>query len=248
MILILDDDQALCDALQMTLEVAGSESVVAHTMYGTSFLSDIKQAKLLLLDITMPVKNGIDVLREVLELRPKLPVIMHTGTNEVDIAVRCLKMGAVDYLTKAATSDRIIAALEEHLPSSAPSENLSKDGFLAQIAMRKERLRHKETPLATTLYTALCVRREFCNPCLTLPNIAQQVDSPTRAVSQLITDSCGTDYRTFIRELRLELFIQKRATFDGHSLEGVAREVGFRRYATLCDVSRDILGVVPSEL
>src|SRR5688572_29904946 len=68
---------------------------------------------LVLLDIHMPGRSGLDVLQEIMRLRPKTPVLILSVSPEQDYAVRCLKLGAAGYLSKRSASDELIAAVKK---------------------------------------------------------------------------------------------------------------------------------------
>ena len=106
-ILIVEDDK---DQLEMMAETLGIEG------YHIEKAVSIKEAKerlkegydLVLLDINLPDGLGIDLLRDIKQKDREIPVIMITGIRDVDTAVRCLKMGAYDYLTKPFEIDELI--------------------------------------------------------------------------------------------------------------------------------------------
>lgn len=66
-----------------------------------------------LLDINMPGRSGLDVLEEVKRLQPGTPVLVLSGFPEADYAVRALKLGASGYLTKQSASDELVAAVRK---------------------------------------------------------------------------------------------------------------------------------------
>ncbi|WP_305046633.1 sigma-54-dependent transcriptional regulator [Geoalkalibacter sp.] len=70
---------------------------------------------LLLLDMKMPELDGIDTLRRVRELRPKLLVVMMTGHGTIDSAVEAMKLGAHDYLTKPFPQEKLFAVVRHCL-------------------------------------------------------------------------------------------------------------------------------------
>jgi DNA-binding NarL/FixJ family response regulator len=66
-----------------------------------------------LLDISLPGRNGIDILKQLKKERPKLPVLMLTMHPEEQYAIRALKAGALGYLTKESTPDELITAIRK---------------------------------------------------------------------------------------------------------------------------------------
>lgn len=70
---------------------------------------------LVICDLSMPGRSGLDVLKELKELRPQLPVLILSMHPEESYAIRALKAGAVGYLNKADGADVLIAAIEKAL-------------------------------------------------------------------------------------------------------------------------------------
>lgn len=68
-----------------------------------------------LLDINMPGRSGLEVLEDLKQLRPTLPVVVLTAFPEEDYAVRAFKLGASGYVTKQSASDELLAALRKAL-------------------------------------------------------------------------------------------------------------------------------------
>src|SRR4030042_241993 len=99
-ILIVDDDQfyqAFCS------DVLSDEGYVVKTTFtGEEALARLKQEDydIMLTDLIMPGLDGQEVLERAKQIKPSLDVIIMTGYASVESAVRCLKTGAADYLTK----------------------------------------------------------------------------------------------------------------------------------------------------
>ena len=70
---------------------------------------------LLLLDINMPGRNGLDVLEEARKIRPRMPVLVLSAYSEEEFAVRAFKLGASGYLTKQCVPDELFAAVRKIL-------------------------------------------------------------------------------------------------------------------------------------
>ena len=84
---------------------------------GLDVLSMIREHELdlVLLDIAMPKKNGLEVLEEIKNLYPKLPVLILSIYSEEQYAVRALRAGAAGYLTKASVPHELISAIRKAL-------------------------------------------------------------------------------------------------------------------------------------
>ncbi len=99
-ILIVDDEYQLIDAFRKKLSKEGMEVLVA--LNGKDAINIIKNESIDigLFDIRLPDINGVDLLGKLKEMQPTAEVIMLTGHASVDTAIKSMKLGAYDYLTK----------------------------------------------------------------------------------------------------------------------------------------------------
>jgi DNA-binding NtrC family response regulator len=113
-ILLVDDEEQALMLMSMTLKVAGYENVKTTTN-GNGTLDIIKcgGSDCVVLDMVMPPVSGLDILRQIKEYDPEIPVIMATGINELETAVSCMKHGAQDYIVKPIDSDRFLASVKQ---------------------------------------------------------------------------------------------------------------------------------------
>lgn len=111
LVAIVDDDEAIGDALSMLLEAEGHEAV-AFTSPDV-FLGQVKAnpPDCVLLDVRMPERNGIDVLKDLSAGFSNLPVIMITGHGDVPMAVKAMSLGAIDFIQKPFNDDALLAAV-----------------------------------------------------------------------------------------------------------------------------------------
>lgn len=99
-ILIIDDDQQILKLLQMFIEANACAAVTETSAEKGLAMIRKNEFDLVLLDIMLPDGNGLDVLKNIQKISPKLPVIMITGGNDIEVAEKCLETGAADYITK----------------------------------------------------------------------------------------------------------------------------------------------------
>lgn len=112
-VLIIDDEIRLTQSLAFTLRQAGMECLEAHNGHIGCNLAKNESPDIVLLDIRMPGKNGLEVLEWFVEEIPDVPVIMMSAFDDTKDAVSAIKMGAVDYLSKPFDLDELIHLLEE---------------------------------------------------------------------------------------------------------------------------------------
>ncbi len=111
-VLIVDDDERMIKALQDILEFKGFNVDLAKD--GEEALSKVtkKEFDALVLDILLPKKDGIEVLKEVIADKPQLPVIMISGHGTIRLAVESTKLGAYDFLEKPLDAERVLITLK----------------------------------------------------------------------------------------------------------------------------------------
>lgn len=112
-VLIIDDEIKLTQSLAFTLRQAGMECLEAHNGHLGCNLAQKESPDVVLLDVRMPGKNGLEVLEWFNAEMPDVPVIMMSAFDDTKDAVTAIKMGAVDYLSKPFDVDELIHLLEE---------------------------------------------------------------------------------------------------------------------------------------
>jgi two-component system response regulator HydG len=99
-IIVIDDEQEVCDLVSMALERQGA-SVVACTS-AQKALEHIatEEFDAVLTDLGMPEMAGIDVCERVAGINPALPVVVLTGQGSMEMAIAAMRAGAYDFITK----------------------------------------------------------------------------------------------------------------------------------------------------
>lgn len=114
-ILIVEDKASMAQMLKETLELEGYEVILAND--GTEGIRMIRESKaeVILTDLKLPKKNGLEVLRASKEENPLTPVIVMTGFGTIETAVSAMKSGAYDFITKPLDTDRLFILLKRAL-------------------------------------------------------------------------------------------------------------------------------------
>jgi two-component system nitrogen regulation response regulator NtrX len=123
-ILVIDDEGAIRDSLRMILEYEDYQFVGAAT--GQEGIATVQRERpdLVLLDIKMPGMDGLEVLRKLHALDETLPIVMISGHGTTATAVEAIRSGALDFLDKPLSSERVIVTLQNALrQSELRSEN-----------------------------------------------------------------------------------------------------------------------------
>src|SRR3984957_18645851 len=110
-VLIIEDDRKMSDALVSGIRSAGYEVLAATSAEEGFFMVHNGQPDLLLLDLTLPHRNGLDVLRQIRKEGLDLRVLILTSHNTVDDRVEGLRSGADDYLGKPFSFPELLARI-----------------------------------------------------------------------------------------------------------------------------------------
>jgi DNA-binding NtrC family response regulator len=110
-ILVVDDEQEIREGLEALLKSEGFDVTVAETgEAGLRKLED-KPYDLTLLDVSLPDRNGLEMLREIRRRDPNLAVILITAFGSIDMARAAFKSGAQDYITKPWSNDELVTQI-----------------------------------------------------------------------------------------------------------------------------------------
>ena len=121
-ILLIDDDDSFRSMLRLKLTYFGHTVMEAHN--GKEGLELLPQANadLVMTDIVMPEKDGIEVILELKQIQPNLKIIAMSGGARISSATHLLvarQLGAAKVLPKPFTNEALIAAISELLPGAA---------------------------------------------------------------------------------------------------------------------------------
>lgn len=113
-VLIADDHDIFLAGLKQVIDQSVNMTVADEAADGLQVLAKVRNNDydLLVLDISMPGRSGLEILKEVKSLKPKLPVLILSMHPEEQYAVRSLKLGASGYLTKGSSSQELLQALQ----------------------------------------------------------------------------------------------------------------------------------------
>jgi DNA-binding NtrC family response regulator len=133
-ILVADDEKLIRWSLQKNLSRAGYEVLEAEDGIRALEVIEENGADLVLLDIRMPGKDGIEVLQHVVERHPEVPVILMTAHSSVEGAVEAMKRGAFNYLVKPFKQDEMLVVARKALETTRLRRELE---FVRQSQKRK---------------------------------------------------------------------------------------------------------------
>lgn len=120
LVLVVDDEETICDLIYEELTEAGYGCDVAPNSDEALAKLKTENFDLALLDIILPGTSGMDLLKMIGESYQMVTVIMMTGVNDLDTAVKAMKQGASDYIVKPFTLDKLIASITTVLKNKKP--------------------------------------------------------------------------------------------------------------------------------
>lgn len=138
-ILVIEDKDSMLDMLKQTLEAEGYQVISARDgSEGIKKLSD-ERIGLVLTDLKLPKKDGFEVLKAVKLENPLLPVIVMTAFGTIETAVRAVKEGAYDFLTKPFDTGHLLVLIKRALDATrlAAENILLKEEFSEKLGMPK---------------------------------------------------------------------------------------------------------------
>ena len=114
-VMLVDDHSIMRDGLQEVLERSGEFEVVGQAGDGVAAVAAAESLRpdLIIMDVIMPLKNGIDACREIMDLLPETRVLMLTAATEDDAVIEAIAAGATGYLQKFSGKEQLLAAVRD---------------------------------------------------------------------------------------------------------------------------------------
>ena len=134
-VIFVDDEHSVCSAVSKTLERVGLSVRCFHNARDCLSHLATEMCDLLITDVRMPEKDGVDLLCEVKRNHPWLPVLLVTGYADVPMAVRAMKAGAADFVEKPLDRDTFLRTVRNLLANRNGQRALEECG-LTRAEMR----------------------------------------------------------------------------------------------------------------
>ena len=218
-ILVVEDERALADFIAKALEADGYAVSLCHDGPSGEAAALSGDYALVILDVLLPGKDGLDVLRAIRAREPDLPVILLTARGAVEQKVEGLDLGANDYMTKPVSLEELSARVRAHLRAPGQRKASALEASDIRLDLRTRRVERDGHDVQLTA-------REF-------ELLAYLMRHPDQVLSreQILNAVWGFDFdpktkvlEVFIGYLRRKL---DAASDDGDPIETV-RNVGYR--------------------
>jgi DNA-binding response OmpR family regulator len=113
-VLLVDDEEAFVETVAKRLSRMGIESTAAFDGEGAlRALDDKPDIDVVVLDVRMPVMDGLQTLTRLRQQHGSVPVIILTGQGTVETAIRGMRLGAFDYLTKPCELETLVSKIQQ---------------------------------------------------------------------------------------------------------------------------------------
>ena len=144
-ILIIEDEESIRRVLNKVLIQENKTYNIVEAIDGVDGISKINSSKfdLILCDIKMPKKDGIEVLKHVLKECPNTPTIMISGHGDLETAVESMRLGAFDYISKPPDLNRLLNSVR----SALLNNNFVKKGKIKNNTSKEFNIIGKSSPI-----------------------------------------------------------------------------------------------------
>src|SRR6202045_2847502 len=116
-ILVIDDEAEIREGLELLLKTEGYQVSMADTGQSGLLRLGERPYDLLLLDVSLPDRNGIELLKDIRRQDPHLPIVLITAYGSIEMARAAFKSGAMDYITKPWSNDKLLSQVAQAVES-----------------------------------------------------------------------------------------------------------------------------------
>jgi DNA-binding response OmpR family regulator len=217
-ILVIEDERTLAGFIEQSLHADGYAVAVCHDGDSGEASALTGDYALVLLDLTLPGKDGLDVLGAIRRRSPELPVIVLTARGAVEQRVEGLDRGANDYVTKPFSLEELLARVRAQLRSPGQRESSVLDVAGIRMDLRSRRVQCDGRDVQLTA-------REF-------EVLAHLMRHPDQVLSreQILNAVWGFDFDpgTKVLEVYIGYLRRKLGPADGSDPIETVRNVGYR--------------------
>ena len=217
-ILVVEDERTLAQFIEQSLRAEGHAVTVCHDGLSGEAAALTGDYSLVLLDLTLPGRDGMDVLAAIRARLPELPVLVLTARAAVEEKVRALDMGANDYVTKPFSFEELMARVRSQLrtPQQRAAAALTVGDISADLRTRR---------VARDGHEVTLTAREF-------ELLVYLMRHPDQVLSreQILNAVWGFDFDPGTKVLEVYIGYLRRKLGDGNGGDPIetVRHVGYR--------------------
>jgi putative two-component system response regulator len=164
-ILVVDDEEGIRRLLIHKMKNCGYRCIEAGNAFEATDLLKINEVGLVILDMKMPGKTGLELLTEIRAKYPKTSVIMATAVSDTGTVIDCMKHGAYDYLTKPFDLAEVAMSIERALQKRRLELELSEyhENLQTMVDEQAQKIRESFLNSITALAVALDAKDSYTN-------------------------------------------------------------------------------------
>lgn len=244
-LIIADDEEIIRNGLKKIVEESGTEiSVEALCSNGEDALKSVKKYRpeILLLDINMPTKNGMDIITEVIEFVPLCKIIIISGYDDFKYAQQALRYGVFDYLLKPVN----IGVLRNTLQRAIKEYSRRLWEINCININKKEEVEKLDLAMDQAAGAIKFIQENYAEPEITLSLVAEKFHVSTSYLSRLIKQQTGSNFSDYITGLRIRQ-AKELLSSDKHMIYEVASMIGYSSQHYFCRIFKEHTGCSPSD-
>ncbi len=215
-VLVIEDECTLAGFIEQSLHSEGYAVSVRHDGPAGEAAALTGDYALVLLDLTLPGRDGLDVLAAIRSRLPELPVIVLTARSAVEEKVRALDQGATDYITKPFSLEELLARVRAHLrtPHQRQAAVLESGHITTDLRSRR----------------VLCDGHEVTLTAREFELLVYLMRHPDQVLSreQILNAVWGFDFDPGTKVLEVYIGYLRRKLADGSDPIETVRNVGYR--------------------
>jgi two-component system, NtrC family, nitrogen regulation response regulator NtrX len=243
-LLIVDDEANTLASLSRAFRLAGHEAVVCDNAAKALDLAKAQKFDLILSDVVMPGRDGLSLLEDLKTQAVTTPVVMMSGQAHIEMAVRATKLGALDFLEKPISTDKLLLTVENALRlQRLESENRQLRQRLGkhEIVWKGESMRRvmAQVDRVAASETRVCILGETGTGKELVARTLHE--KSTRANGPFITLNCAAVPAELIES---ELFGHEKGSFTG----AAGRHIGKFEQAEHGTIFLDEIGDMPLQM
>ena len=159
-VFVVDDDCSVRKALELLIDSAGWRAMTFASAQEFLASPRVLAPSCLVLDVTLPDLNGLDLQTRVASDRVDMPIIFITGYGDVPMTVRAMKAGALEFLTKPFDDDVLLHAIRHAIERSRAA--LSREAEIQRLRARYESLSRREREVMALVVSGLLNKQVAC--------------------------------------------------------------------------------------
>lgn len=136
-VLLVDDEKDFVESLSERLDIRNFDVTCAYNGDEAIKLMKDQDFDVIILDVLMPGKDGVETLQEMKKIKPLTQVIMLTGNATVETAINGMKLGAYDYLMKPTDTETLVEKIDKACRIKREHDERIQQAEISNIVKRK---------------------------------------------------------------------------------------------------------------